>query len=277
MVQCSRIRVSATPRSDSGSDAVSQAAVLPQLPVARIRFAPNHRWDRNFFAFVVALIWLGILMGFGPQVLQRLQMRPAAYPLIVHVHAALFVGWLLLLTTQLFLIRAHRLDLHRRLGVYGAALAGVMIVVGPATALVMHAVTFGKGGKPPAFLAVQFIDILAFASLIGAALAWRQSTAAHKRLILLGTLYISDAGFSRWLNAPLTQFFGQGFWPYALAQYLPSDLVVLGIGAYDVVTRGRLHPAYAAGVLWTGTLQIAAVALMFSSWWPPIALHLIGR
>ena len=128
---------------------MSQAAALSQVQAARARFAPNYRWDRNVYALVVALIWLGALMGFGPQVVHRLQTHPAAYPLIVHFYAEVFVGWLLLLTTQLLLIRAHRPDLHRRLGVYGAALAGIMIVIGPATAVVMHAVTFGKAGKPP--------------------------------------------------------------------------------------------------------------------------------
>jgi hypothetical protein len=257
---------------------LNQAAVLPRLAhAARARFAAQHPWDRNFFLAIVALIWLGILMGFGPQIQQHMATAAAPYPLIVHIHAAAFVGWLVLLTTQVLLIRVHRTDIHRRLGVAGAALAGAMIILGPATALVMHALTFGKGGKPPAFLAVQFTDILAFASLVAASLALRSNPSAHKRLILLATLYISDAGFSRWLNAPLGALLGHGYWPQLAAQYLPGDLVMLGIGVYDLITRGRLQPAYVAGIAWVATLELSAVAVLFSAWWPPIASHLVGH
>jgi hypothetical protein len=257
---------------------MNQAAVLPRLPqAAPRRFAASHRWDRNFFLALVALIWLGILMGFGPQIRTHLVTAAAPYPWIVHVHAAVFVGWLLLLSTQVLLIRAHRPDIHRRLGVAGAVLAAVMVVIGPATALVMHALTFGKSGKPPAFLAVQFTDMLGFAGMVTAALLWRTRSAAHKRLILMATLYISDAGFSRWLNAPITSLVGQGFWPQLTAQYLPSDLLVLAIGAYDLLTRGRLLPPYVGGVAWTAALQLSATAVLLSTWWPPIANHLVGH
>ncbi|MEO9131689.1 MAG: hypothetical protein ABI240_10825 [Sphingomonas sp.] len=34
------------------------------------------------------------------------------YPLIVHLHAAAFVGYLVLFTAQVALIRTSRLDLH---------------------------------------------------------------------------------------------------------------------------------------------------------------------
>lgn len=257
---------------------MNQAAVLPRLHRSvPHRFASQHPWDRNFFLLLVALIWLGILMGFVPQIRQHLAGAAAPYPLIVHFHALVFVGWLLLLTTQVLLVRAHRTDLHRRLGITGAILASVMVIIGPATALVMHALTFGKSGKPPAFLAVQFTDMLAFALLIGAALTWRGNSSVHKRLILMGTIYISDAGFSRWLNLPLSAVLGHGFWPQLAAQYLPSDLLVLAIGLYDTLTRGRLLPAYVGAAASMAALQVLAMALVFSSWWPPLANHLVGH
>ena len=124
---------------------------------------------------------------------------------------------------------------------------------------------------------MQFTDILGFAGLVSAGLAWRTSAPAHKRLILLATLYISDAGFSRWLNAPIDAVVGTGFWGHVAAQYLPSDLVVLAIGGYDLLTRGRLQAAWAGGVAWTAMLQVSAMAMVFSSWWPPLAHRLVGH
>ena len=45
-----------------------------------------------------------------------------------------------------------------------------------------------------------------------------------------------------------------------VALYFGSDLVMLSLGAYDLVARGKLHPAYVAGVLWKITLQCTAGA-----------------
>ncbi len=31
-------------------------------------FASEHKWDRNAFLGLVILAWIGLLMGFGPQI-----------------------------------------------------------------------------------------------------------------------------------------------------------------------------------------------------------------
>jgi hypothetical protein len=156
-------------------------------------------------------------------------------------------------------------------------LAGAMVILGPATALTVQYRDFLKTGASPVFLSVQFTDIVAFAGLITAALIWRNKPAAHKRLVLLATLYISDAGFSRWLGDPIAALLGDTFWPQVASLYLANDLVVLALGGYDLITRGRLHPAYVAGVAWTATMQGVGAALLVSPSWPPVALHLIGH
>lgn len=61
--------------------------------------------------------------------------------------------------------------------------------------MVVDAARFATTGRTPEFLAVQFSDILAFAGLTTAGLLLRGNSAAHKRLMLLGLIYISDAGF----------------------------------------------------------------------------------
>ncbi len=91
--------------------------------------------DRNAFLFLVALIWVGVLTGFDADSFDHIRRHGLDYPLIVHVHAVAFVGWLVLFTTQVLLIRKARADLHRRLGLAAIGLAAVMIVLGPATAL----------------------------------------------------------------------------------------------------------------------------------------------
>ena len=233
--------------------------------------------DRNAFLALTALVWVGVVSGFGTDSFDHVSKYGLDYPLIVHAHAMVFAGWLVLFTVQVSLIRAGRSDLHRRLGLFGAGLAGIMVVLGPATAITVDAAKFAAKGHTPEFLAVQLTDILAFAGLTSAGLLLRKTPAAHKRLMLLGLIYISDAGFARYLNDIVATPLGDGFWGDVAGLYLGSDLLVLALGAYDIVTRRRLHPAYIAGVAWTLTLQLTARALLHSPGWKALSLHLIGH
>jgi hypothetical protein len=240
-------------------------------------FTPYRKSDRNFFLAYVMLLWLGILGGFVPEIVNHIARHKPSFPLIVHVHAAVFVGWLVVLTAQVLLIRRRRPDLHRKLGVAAMGLAALMVVIGPATAFYMQRYHWGTSESDPPFLAIQLSDILSFAVLIVAAFALRNDSSAHKRLILLATLYISDAGFARLFGDGLHGFLGNGYWPFLAEAYLANDVLAVGIGVYDVITRGRLHPAYVAGLVWTFALQLTASALYHAPAWKPVALALIGH
>jgi hypothetical protein len=239
------------------------------------RFARYHRADRNFFLIYVALIWLGILSGFLPEVFKHIKTHAPAYPYIVHVHALVFVGWLALLTTQVLLVRSGTVDLHRKLGLAGPVWAAFMIVIGPATAVVVDRVRLALPNPDPGFLVVQMTDILAFAGLIVPAFVWRKDPSVHKRLILLATLYISDAGFARWQGDTMEALFGDGFWGSAAQFYLGSNVLVLGVGVYDWVTRKRLHMAYIVGVAWVVAVQLTALSVYTNPRWAPVALKLL--
>jgi uncharacterized membrane protein len=239
-------------------------------------FSPNHPWDRNFFLVYAALIWLGILSGFGPEVAKHIQTHAKPYPPIVHLHAAVFMGWLVLFSGQVLLIRARRLDLHRTLGWVMLGVAAAMAVLGPATALVADHGKIGTPDADPAFLAIQFTDIAAFVGLLGAAVLLRDRAAAHKRLTLLATIYISDAGFARWLGDGLHGLFGDGAGSYWASAYLGTAVLMLGIGVYDLATRRRLHPAWLAGLAWAAAMEATALTLYFSPAWKPVAARLIA-
>lgn len=230
--------------------------------------------DRNAFLFFTALVWVAVLSGFGTDTFNHLSKYGLDYPMIVHFHAVAFVGYLTLFTVQVALIRNARANTHRRLGSAGALLASIMVVLGPATALVVDAGRFTATGRTPEFMAVQLTDILAFAGLTAAGLLLRARPAAHKRLMLLGLIYISDAGFARLLNGAVAAPLALGEWG---ALYLGSDLLLLALGAYDLATRARLHPAYIAGVVWMIGLQSTALMLLGNPTWKALSLRLIGH
>lgn len=230
-------------------------------------FRPFHKWDRNFFAVMVAAIWIGIVMGFGGDMIDHVRSHKPPYPLIVHFHAAVFVAWLALLTTQLLLIRNGRQELHRKLGILGVGLAVVMVVIGPMTALVVQQTQFGTPDSNPPFLAVPLGAILAFAGLAGAAFLLRKDSSGHKRLILLATLFIANAGFARWLRGYVFAAIGHTMLSFYLSIFLATDILMLAMVGYDLYTRHKLHPAFVAGLGWTAACQALSTGLFFSPWW----------
>jgi hypothetical protein len=268
-------RVSTPPQLQPPMNGIP-ASSLPQDRAPAKAFAANHPWDRNFYLLMVALAWLGILRGFGGDIAEHVAKHKPAFPLIVHFHAFVFVSWLSLFTVQILLIRTKRLPVHKRLGFALIWLAGLMMIIGPATALTVQHRAMADPHGDPGFLSIQFTDILAFVGLTTAAILLRKSPAAHKRLILLGTLYITDAGFARWLGDSWINILGFGYWPFWISLYLASNLLVVLVGVYDLLTRRRLHPAYMIGVAWIFAVQMLALSLYFSPAWVACAKRIIA-
>ncbi len=256
---------------------MSSEAAVSRARTDLVPFSVNHRWDRNFFLSITAVVWVGIVLGFGSDLVKHCATPHVAYPLIVHFHAVAFGGWLAVLTTQIWLIRKRRLDVHRKLGMAALGLAGIMIVLGPATAIAMQRAQLGTVESDPSFLAAQLLSILSFAGLAASAFVMRNNPSAHKRLMLLATLVISDAGFARWLGSDVHALLGSGFAGTLGTIYLGSDVLVASLGVYDLVTRHRLHSSYVTGVTWLVIIQLTATFLMRDPHWKIVALTLIGH
>lgn len=172
-------------------------------------------------------------------------------PLMI-THGIIFSCWLVLLITQTWLVAANRTDIHRKLGVAGAILAALMIVVG--FTLAIHAAKYGfkTPGLPPPliFFVVPFFDIVVFAVLVGAALYYRGKPDTHKRLMLVATIAILPPAFARMPFA-----FIRSMLP--LSAFLLGDAVLLGCILWDVAIHRRLHRAY----LWGGLISILSFPL----------------
>ena len=88
-----------------------------------------------------------------------------------------------------------RVDLHKRLGIFGAAVALLVVILGAVT--IDLAVHLGGNHTPPGmrpalFLANGWVELTIFAGLAGSGLALRQRHPdPHKRLMLLATICCS--------------------------------------------------------------------------------------
>ena len=237
--------------------------------------ATRGRSEHRFFGGMVVLIAATALMGFARSYYLRPLISPppllAVHPLtpLIHVHGALFTGWIALLFAQTRLVARGRIDLHRRLGILGAVVAALMIAVGTLTAL--HAVLRGvapAGVDPRRFLIVPLVALLVFGVLFVAAIRARRGPQTHKRLILLATIALLPPALARWVITYL------GFGPPVVLAL--SALFVVPLAVWDLRTLGRLHPA----TLWGGLLVIGSIplrlAIGLTDGWLGVADWLVG-
>jgi hypothetical protein len=203
-----------------------------------------------------------VFAGFAPSYYLR-GIVPAHMPFqpmsgLVMLHGLAFSAWVVLFMTQVSLVSAGRADLHRRLGMLGFGLVGLMAVLGTLAGL--YGVARNSG--PPivsalSWLAVPLLDVPVFAGLICAGLANRVRPQVHKRFMLAAMI------------AMLPPAIGRLPWPAAM----PPAVVLIGgplpflavLAAWDVRSRGKLH--------WvTGTAAIVIVGswlLRFAIWETP--------
>lgn len=228
------------------------SAHLAQIAIARVPDTALRR-ERRFFTGMASAMAVFCFVGFAPSYYLKAQFGSPALSPLVHLHGLAFTMWIALLVAQTSLVAAGRTQWHRRLGIGGVALLVVMIVLGIAVALGRgrHVVP-GMPHEPVlAFLAIAFVSLIVFPALIGAAVYLRKNTGAHKRLMLLGTTEIVTASAGR-----LVSHFPSPF-NTPPAFFAMADLFVLAIVAYDLRTRGRVHPA----TLWGGLFLIASQPL----------------
>lgn len=216
--------------------------------------AVSARTEDAFFSGMALLILGCVLLGFGRSYyFAGVFHAPLPNPL-VHVHAAVFSAWILLLIVQTSLVSTGRVDLHRRLGIFGAALAGAMVVL----AVLVATDSLARGFKPPgsrldpkSFYSIPIFQTAVFCALIFWALRARADGPAHKRLVLIATISLLGAAVNRWSFLPTAHS--------GLLTSLILDFFILLIASFDLWYRGRIHRATLKG----GLFMIIVHQLMF--------------
>ena len=221
--------------------------------MATIEQAPPRarRSDSVFFPLMAITMVLIVFAGFAPTYYFKSQFNGPPLSLLKMIHGAAFTAWIALLVTQTGLIASNRRDLHRKLGVAGACLAVVMVVLGTMLAVdALRRGVFVPGVSAIAFFAVPMGDMAGFIVMVFLGVINRKRLDYHKRYMLLGTALIIDAATAR-IRLDVIQ---QAALPMA---FLVSDLFILAMALYDLATKRRVHPA----TIWSGIIIISSQAL----------------
>lgn len=219
------------------------------------------RGSRRFFLIMALVIAATVVFGFTLNA-SRYRFDVSSLPPLVHLHAGIFVAWIVFFVMQSGLVVSGSVSLHRKLGWAGAGLAVAMVVTG-------IAVTIGcirRGAVPPffppnLFLMVDVLGVLSFFGMTAAAVALRRSPEWHRRLMLCGTIMVMSPAWGRILPMPLLG-------PCAGWAVFGAMMIYVMAGVlYDLITTRRVHPAY----LWGGgaicLTQVLIGPLAFS---PPV-------
>ena len=197
--------------------------------------------DERFFLRGAIAMTLVIVAGFSTQLAMG---RSTFYsPLLVHAHAVVFMGWVVLYLLQNIFVATNNMALHRRLGWIATGWIVAMIVLGcwVTVAMVRHGqVPFFF--RPIHFLVFDPLSLFAFAGLTSAAIVMRRRTAWHRRLHFCGMSMLLGPGFGRLLPMPFLPPFA---WEVTFAASLLFPLA--GVVA-DVRRSGQVHPAWRVGI-----------------------------
>ena len=228
---------------------------------------PSRTAEHLFFWGMSLLIAAVVFVGFSRTYYLAGFFHAKPLPaLIVHVHGAVFTCWIALLVVQTSLVEAGHTRLHRRLGLIGLGLAPLMVILGVLVADEMLNRTTGLAGfDTPVIFAVALSEVSGFGVPVFFALHLRRKPQFHKRLILIGTIATTTAGFGRWpiqflLHKPL---------PAMLAAFTLLAILIV----YDLLSTRRVNRATVWGSAWVVLIEVGGFAVGHTGAWRAFATY----
>ena len=234
------------------------------------------RRSRFYLGLALACAAIAIL-GFAPTYWLQLPRGTFVGSPLLHIHGILTTAWILFLVSQASLMSRGRTRSHRDWGLAGISLATLVFIVGVMVAVtgLEHRLAQGYGDAARSFLIVPLSSISRFALFTGAAVAFTHNPDWHKRLMLVGSIALIEAAAARFLFL-MAAGTAPGLRPAMLAPPPVTNSVVVGLALqllvvagmmHDKRTRGKVHPAWIAGLAVSVAIILLKVPLSTTSTW----------
>jgi hypothetical protein len=226
------------------------------VPSARMRFYP-------VLAIVLAAF---AIIGFSRTYYLRFLSDLPPMRAVMQLHGAVFTAWLALLVAQTQLIAAHRVDLHRRLGMAGVFLT-LLVVATSVIAMLVSAATprmSQLGLTSPQSSIVPFVAIAQFAILVTAGLVLRRRASLHKRFMLLAMISVLGPPTARLIGILAASKY------FLLVQMSVVAAFVTCCLLYDWRKNRVVHPVFAIGGVVLVLMWPLRYAVARSETWQPI-------
>jgi FtsH-binding integral membrane protein len=223
---------------------MATAVAQPTIPAKSAPVLPGRRYDHYFFTGMAVLMAVTVFAGFAPSYYMAGMFHAPLPSLTIHLHGAIFTGWVLLFSAQTSLVSAGRVNIHRRLGVGGFLYACLMVVIGVLAATDSLVRADRPGRDPLFFYIIPLSDMVVFATLIYFGFRARRDSATHKRIMLVATIDLLIAAIAR---LPLA-FVHRNAAHAGMVSYMFLLLLV----AYDLWSTRKIHRA----TLWAGAFMV---------------------
>lgn len=168
--------------------------------------------SRWFFVGMAVFLMLFVILGFGStygrQLVLGLEISGSSMvetDWMIHIHAIVFVGWMLLLLTQTVFVARDETSKHMTTGkTVGVGLAVAVLIAGSLIIYEQIQAAVSEGlvtwAEWPAILmgsGPSWYLLLGFGLLVGLALYYRKQPAEHKRYMIFATIILSIPATSR--------------------------------------------------------------------------------
>jgi len=209
----------------------------------KIASPPAYRTGARLYLPVAVLVTVMAFVGFWPTYFGLLLKGTVHESLLIHVHGALHVGWLVLFAAQVVLAATGRVAQHVKIGnwVVGYALVVIAVALMVAFETAGADVVAGEVARGQRRLFGFLREVVFFAAFIAAGWAYRREPQIHKRLMVVATtiVLVPAVGRMTFVGTPPSLAGWMLVWP------LPVYVAML----HDYVTKRLIHPAYVIGWL----------------------------
>lgn len=209
------------------------------------------RKKKNSYYLLIGVIGLlAVFIGFFTTYIRPSFSGGINVPVVVHIHAAFALGWILLFLVQTLTVKYRNFQLHKKLGYFGLFLAiGIVVTTLPTGVFqVKKELALGLGDTAISTIVGLLTTVLMFAVLVGGGLSYRKNPKIHKRLMLLATIVLLWPAWFRFRH-----YFPSVPRPDIWFAVVLADSLILLSWVADKITYGKIHP-----VLFYGGLLIIA-------------------
>lgn len=217
-----------------------------------------------FFTVCAAALLAFVLVGFSRTLYLRPWFPSEPLPAYLYVHGIVLTAWFVFFLAQPVLVARGDFRTHRRMGMIGGGLA--ILVLALALAAVFGIVdrfrslgidVEAERGQISFIVWGNLGALLAFSVFIARGVLKRNTAAAHKRLMLLGSISLMAPAFIRISSIP--PFDRLGGIVFTLGALLATAATLL---VYDLVTLRRVHRETLWGIPFFFVLLLGSAFLM---------------
>ncbi|MBC8025750.1 MAG: hypothetical protein H7Y89_07150 [Steroidobacteraceae bacterium] len=183
---------------------------------------------------------------------------------LLHLHAAVFMGWIALVGFQAYLAMRGRIALHKKIGRFGMAYGALLVVVGLGFALILftrRVAELGPENITRGPLLSPITDMFVFSVFLAGAWIMRARPELHRRFILLATTTLLIAAVGR-TSGGTASVAARDVIPFLIVWLSPVWLAML----YDWVKHRTVHGVYVFGGLLLVALRYRQLIRETDTW-----------